>query len=389
MSVTRPPPGFPRRAQWVVVVVLLAAFGGGCTGLRIPRLVTLHDPLSADEHLALGIAYEREGKRTLARTEYEAVLRTRPESITALVNLGNLAVADGAPRDAESWYRRAIRGGGKSAAPAANNLAWLYVTQNRRLRPAAALAKKAIAWDAQPAYYDTWVAALIAAGKPLDAAAAIDEAESRWADDVRRRDATAELLAQRTRELAQLAHAQGKASMANGHIDAASVLLREAAKRNPAHAADYLATLAEGLIASARVEEAVQVIEHSAVPAPQASRFAEKKRALAEAAHTEGKTLLRDGRLDSAEALVRGAVRWDPERTPYYLETLAQVLIAQDKPYEAGETIDQAEALAPVADASLRASLYDRKAELYTVRGLTAEARAAARQADALRQAAP
>jgi ATP/maltotriose-dependent transcriptional regulator MalT len=68
------------------------------------------------------------------------------------------------------------------------------------------------------------------------------------------------------------------------------------------------------------------------------------------------------------------------------LDTLAQVLIAQDKPYEAGVVIDEADALIPSGDAELRARLYDRKAELFASRGLTAEAKAAAQQADALRK---
>jgi ATP/maltotriose-dependent transcriptional regulator MalT len=92
--------------------------------------------------------------------------------------------------------------------------------------------------------------------------------------------------------------------------------------------------------------------------------------------------------LESAELLVRGALRWDPSRAPNYLDTLAQVLIAQDKPYDAGKVIDQADSLVPVGDAELRARLFDRKAELFASQGLTAEAKAAAQQAEAIRKAA-
>lgn len=376
------------RTGWAAVAVALVFSATACGVFRTPHVVTIKDPLSPDEHMALGIAYEREGKRALARAEYQAVLRTRPESVRALVNLGNLAVADGRQGDAESWYRRAVRAGGKAAAPAANNLAWLYLTQNRRLAPAATLAKKAIAWDAKPAYYDTWVAILLASAKPLDAASAIDEAEARWADDVKLGETTKELMAQRTREFAQLAHAMAKSLLAEGKLDEASSLLREAARRDQERSIDYLGTLAEGFIAAERLDEASHVIDEVAAKPPSVSRFAEKKRELADLAHAQGKTMLRDGRLDSAEALVRGAARWDPGRAAYYFDTLAQVLIAQEKPYEAGAIIDEADALAPSGDTALRARLYDRKAELFTSQGLTAEAQAAAQQAEALRKAA-
>src|SRR3989304_4154415 len=150
-----------------------AGFPGGGAGwgcAHAPRLAVLHDPLSPEEHLALGVAYEREGNRALARGEYEAVLRRRPDHVPAMVNLGNLAAAEGSRRDAEAWYHRALRVGGKDAAPAANNLAWLALEQRKRLRVATSLARKAVAWDPRPAYVDTLARVLIARNKPQEAA---------------------------------------------------------------------------------------------------------------------------------------------------------------------------------------------------------------------------
>lgn len=359
----------------------------GCAGQHVPHIVVLHDPLSPEDHLALGVAYEREGKAMLARAEYETVLRRRPEHVTAMVNLGNLAAADGARRNAEGWYRRAIRIGGPQAAPAANNLAWLYFTQGQRLSDAVSLARQAIAWDPRPAFFDTWITILIASGNPLEASRAIDEAESRVSDDPAVKGKT-ELFADQKREVADLAHDQGKVLLADGRLAAAELLLREAARRDPEHAVSSLGALAEGFLIAERVDDASHVIDEAEARSSGSEALAETKRELAAVAHSQGKTLLQDGRLDPAEALVREAVRWDPPRAAYYLDTLAQVLIAQEKPYEAGAVIDQADALVPSGDAALRARLYDRKAELFASRGLAAEAKAASQQADALRKVA-
>ncbi len=372
-------------AGLAAVVLVSAVVATGCAGHQVPRIVVLHDPLSPEDHLALGVSYEREGQPTLARTEYEAVLRRRPEHVTAMVNLGNLAAAEGARRDAEGWYRRAIRIGGSQAAPAANNLAWLYYTQGQRLSEAVALARQAIAWEPRPAFFDTWITILIASGNPLEASRAIDEAQSRLSDDPVVKD-KAVLFVDQKREVAELAQNQGKALLVEGKLDAAEPLLREAARRNPAHAVSSLGALAEGFLNADRVDDAKQVIEEAEARSAGSEALAETKRELATVAHAQGKTLLQGGHLGLAESLVREALRWDPPRAAYYLDTLAQVLIAQDKPYEAGAVIDQADALVPSGDAELRARLYDRKAELFTSRGLAAEAKAAAQQADALRK---
>jgi len=370
------------RARWFaggVLACAVALAGSGCTA---PRLVVLEDPLSSEEHLALGVAYEREGNRKLARAEYEAVLRRRSDHVVALVNLGNLAVADGAQREAEAWYRRAVRLGGPPAAPAANNLAWIYLTQGKRLATAASLVRDAIVWDPRPEYFDTYVAILIATGKLLEAGQAIDEAQSQWPDDPTLKDR----FTAKRRALAEFLLTKGKALLGNGRLASAEPLLREAARSDPDRAASYLGALAHALLVSERLDEAVRVIADAETRSSRIDAFADTKRELAEVAHTRGQTRLRDGRLESAETLVREALRWDPARKPQYLDTLAQVLIAQDKPYEAGVVIDEADALIPSGDAELRARLYDRKAELFASRGLTAEAKAAAQQADALRK---
>jgi tetratricopeptide (TPR) repeat protein len=371
--------------------VVLAAWvlaGWSCSAARSIHVVTLRDALSPDEHVALGVAYEREGKRDLARQEYELALRGQPDHVQALVNLGNLSAQEGSFNNAEGWYRRAVRVGGKQAAPGANNLAWLYMTQGKRLSSAESLARKAVAWDPKLEYVDTLVQILIKAGKPIEAGRAIDDALALAGDDPQRADEVRKMFADETQAVAHLAFEQGKAKLAAGKYDDAELLLREAIRRDGERATDYLVPLAETLLTSNRPDEAVRLIDQGRSAVPPLANFGEKSRVLAQAAHARGKILLQEGQLESAEVLVRGALRWDPSRAPHYLDTLAQVLIAQDKPYEASKMIDEADSLVPVGDAELRARLFDRKAELFTSQGLTAEAKAAAQQAEAIRKAA-
>jgi Tfp pilus assembly protein PilF len=370
------------------LVAAWAIAGWGCSTVGSVHVVTLRDPLSPDEHVALGVAYEGEGKRDLAKEEYQHALHTQPDHAQALVNLGNLAAHDGAYEDAESWYRRAVRVGGKPAAPGANNLAWMYLTQGKRLASAESLARKAVAWDPRPEYIDTLVDILIKAGKALDAGRAIDDALALRRDDAQQADEIRRMFADETQEVARLAFEQGKAKLAAGRYEEAELLLREAIRRDGERATEYLVPLAEALLTSKRPDDAVRIIDQGQATDPPLAHFAEKSRVLAQAALARSKTLFQDGQLESAEVLVRGALRWDPARAPQYLDTLAQVLIAQDKPYEAGKAIDEAESLAPAGDTDLRARLFDRKAELFASQGLTAEAKAAAQQAEAIRKAA-
>lgn len=377
-----------RSAGSIALAVGWLLVASGCGALGGVHVVTLHDPLSPDEHVALGVAYERDGKLDRAANEYKSALRAQPDHVQALVNLGNLAANAGAYADAEAWYARAVRTGAPLAAPGANNLAWLYLTQGKRLASAESLARKALAWDPRPEYVDTLVDVLLKLGKPLDASRAIDDGLNQWRDDAPSLAKVRDMLADDHQEIARMAFEQGKAKAAAGRYDEAERLIREAVRRDTERTADYPVLLAQVLLDSGRPEEAVRVIDEARTGAAATAEFAAKARAFAQTAHLRSQKLFQEGAVEPAESLVRGALRWDPERAPYYLDTLAQVLIAREKPYEAGKVIDEAEALAPVGDAELRARLFDRKAELFASKGLAAEAKAAAQQADAIRKAA-
>jgi Tfp pilus assembly protein PilF len=114
----------PRRLPPLAALLLVLLLIGGCS--RVPRIIVLEDPLTANEHVELGVAYERKGDLGLARREYEAALRKDGRSFQARVNLGNVYLAGKDHSKARDEYLRALelRPGD---AEATNNLSWAAV----------------------------------------------------------------------------------------------------------------------------------------------------------------------------------------------------------------------------------------------------------------------
>ena len=74
------------------MVVFIAVIGGSCSARsELPRVLVLHDPLTPEGHVTLGLAYEVEGRPELAAREYDEALRKENGHIPALIGLGNLA----------------------------------------------------------------------------------------------------------------------------------------------------------------------------------------------------------------------------------------------------------------------------------------------------------
>jgi Tfp pilus assembly protein PilF len=117
----------------LLLQTVLAAAGCG----RVPRIIVLSDPLTAEEHLALGVAYERNGNFDLAIREYEKVLRKDEAFFQARVNLGNVWLAKKEYGKARAAYRKAlsVRPGDPEAT---NNLAWAAILSGEAREDAAA-----------------------------------------------------------------------------------------------------------------------------------------------------------------------------------------------------------------------------------------------------------
>jgi tetratricopeptide (TPR) repeat protein len=124
-------------------------------GCALPRIGVYADPLSGQEHLDLGKAYEQKGELDLARREYaEAV---RDDVPLAHLFLANVLFQKGELEEAERHYRSAVRLLPEAeSAPARNNLAWLLLTRGGQLDEAERLAEEAVrlADDAHRSSYE-------------------------------------------------------------------------------------------------------------------------------------------------------------------------------------------------------------------------------------------
>lgn len=131
----------------VICFMVLSCFIASCS---LPRIVVLEDPLSAEEHLNLGVTYETNGELDNALEEYKKASKSLPLAYTYI---GNIFFKKGELKDAEVYYKRAIKEE-PNPADACNNLAWLYYTEKKNLDEAENLALKAIQLD--PSKKDTY-----------------------------------------------------------------------------------------------------------------------------------------------------------------------------------------------------------------------------------------
>ncbi len=175
------PPGRVRIPALLLPVLLALAPAvfpaAGCS--RLPRIIVLEDPLSAAEHLDLGVAYERKGELDLAAREYERALRKDGGLVQARVNLGNVRLAQKKFGEARREYLRAL-----DARPgdldAENNLAWAAILSGEGIDGALPRLEAALAAGTSrpPPVLDTLGVLRMRANRPEGAEAAFAEAEA-------------------------------------------------------------------------------------------------------------------------------------------------------------------------------------------------------------------
>jgi len=126
------------------VALILLVLTSACSYL--PKVYEFHDPLTAQEHLALGVSYESQGDTTLAIAEYKRVIEIAPgsDAVTARVFLGNLYAGLEQFQTAEQYYREALALD-SHRGQALNNLASIYVKQGAKLGEAETLVRTALA----------------------------------------------------------------------------------------------------------------------------------------------------------------------------------------------------------------------------------------------------
>jgi tetratricopeptide (TPR) repeat protein len=128
-----------RNKKILLYVSFLISYFLFMNSCAIPRIIVLDDPLSPEEHLNLGVAYENQGELEDALKEYKEASRKLP---VAYLYMGNVYFRKNDYDEAEGHYKKAIKKD-PTNADAYNNLAWLYYTEMIRLDEAERLVLKA------------------------------------------------------------------------------------------------------------------------------------------------------------------------------------------------------------------------------------------------------
>ena len=167
--------------QWSLIPARAAAFLIASALLlsacSLPRIIVLHDPLSAEEHDKLGRIYESQGKSDLALAQYREALRTDKKHLPSLLLLGDLLYRTKDYAGAEEAYAKALKLDPKNG-DVLNNLAWVYLRTGKKLDKARELVSEALTINPghRPYYLDTLGVVLLKLGNAAGAVAALQEA---------------------------------------------------------------------------------------------------------------------------------------------------------------------------------------------------------------------
>lgn len=157
----------------IIATMLLLLALPACS---LPRIVILHDPLSADEHLRLASIYDKEENHDLAGEHYRTAIKKGSRHVQAWMLLGDFCFRRKEFTAAKDAYEKAISLDPRNG-DAYNNLAWVHLHLPEGPETARKLAEKALSLtpDHRPYYLDTLGVALLRLGKPAEAIVIIRE----------------------------------------------------------------------------------------------------------------------------------------------------------------------------------------------------------------------
>ncbi|NTW58112.1 MAG: tetratricopeptide repeat protein [Nitrospirae bacterium] len=184
------------------------------TSCSLPKIIVLHDPLSAEEHIKLAGIYDSQGKTGLAREQYRFAVKQAPENGRAWSLLGDVAYREKDYAEAEKAYGKA-RDLDPANGDMLNNLAWVYVQQDKKLSKAQNLVMQALELtpDHRPYYLDTLGVIQLKFGKIPDAITSLLEAT----ETIPR--SQPDLLAEAYQHLADAYHAAGDSLAADNALE--------------------------------------------------------------------------------------------------------------------------------------------------------------------------
>ena len=135
-----------KKSTLLLAIVILA-------GCAMPKIVVFNDPLTAQQHNDLGVAYEEKGDFGLAEKEFEKALKKNREWVIPYLNLGHLYYRQDKLDRAEHILREGLRAKGDHP-DLLNNLAWVLMEKGR-LEHARYLIDRAISIEDKEEYRDT------------------------------------------------------------------------------------------------------------------------------------------------------------------------------------------------------------------------------------------
>lgn len=144
----------PNLSRRFSITLLMGVLCIGVCACTMPRIIVLNDPLSAEEHNDLGVAYEQKGLYDLAEKEYQKACQKRDGWAVPYFNLGNLHFKRGDDRKAEDAFRKALAMDGNNP-DTLNNLAYLLYMRGN-YGEARVLVEKALGIARKKEYLDTY-----------------------------------------------------------------------------------------------------------------------------------------------------------------------------------------------------------------------------------------
>ena len=142
---------FANRSRFLVIWVIFVL--ASCAMPKLPQIIVIDDPLTAEQHNDLGVAYEEKGDFNLAGKEYEKAIKKNRDWVIPYLNMGHLYYRQDKLDQAERALRDGLRVKGDHPE-LLNNLAWVLMEKGQ-LKDAKALIDKAIAIEDKEEYQDT------------------------------------------------------------------------------------------------------------------------------------------------------------------------------------------------------------------------------------------
>src|SRR3989304_443691 len=156
----------------ITPICLVTLFLSACA--PVPKIIVLHDPLSAEEHLSLGLGYELNGEYDEAIGEDDKAVRKSEGDDRPFYYMANAYYKKGEYDLAEEYYRKALEISPDNG-DIYNNLAWAYMA-TERFDEARGEIERALSIRRDPHYLDTLANIYGRMGNYEEAVAVLQEA---------------------------------------------------------------------------------------------------------------------------------------------------------------------------------------------------------------------